>query len=322
MSVATPARPSPPAHRKEPEPRLHLSHRLAERGVDRTLWLLLPGVVFLIALFIYPLLYGLGLSFQPIKGTDPLANYKQFFSDHLQRDTIGTTLRISLPPALLNVLVAVPIAYRLRGRVRGKRLLTTFLVIPITLGTVLTAEGMLKFFNPTGGWFNKTLSALGLTSPDGGALVRVIAGDVAGHQGPGVTHTPITLVHATLTPGASLTLPWRPEFNALVYALAGRGTVGRELRSIRMGQLAAFGQGDALTVAADATQESRSPTLDVLVLGGRPIGEPVVAYGPFVMNTKDQIVQAIVDYQAGRLGSVPAVALMPHGHVRAETEGE
>src|SRR2546423_7376476 len=168
MSVATPARPSPPAHRKEPEPRLHLSHRLAERGVDRTLWLLLPGVVFLIALFIYPLLYGLGLSFQPIKGTDPLANYKQFFSDHLQRDTIGTTLRISLPPALLNVLVAVPIAYRLRGRVRGKRLLTTFLVIPITLGTVLTAEGMLKFFNPTGGWFNKTLSALGLTSPDGG----------------------------------------------------------------------------------------------------------------------------------------------------------
>jgi len=161
-----------------------------------------------------------------------------------------------------------------------------------------------------------------LTSPDGGALVRVIAGDVAGHQGPGVTHTPITLVHATLTPGASLTLPWRPEFNALVYALAGRGTVGREPRSIRMGQLAAFGQGDALTVAADATQESRSPTLDVLVLGGRPIGEPVVAYGPFVMNTKDQIVQAIVDYQAGRLGSVPAVALMPHGHVRAETEGE
>jgi redox-sensitive bicupin YhaK (pirin superfamily) len=104
--------------------------------------------------------------------------------------------------------------------------------------------------------------------------------------------------------------------------LAGRGTVGRELRSIRMGQLAAFGQGDALTVAADATQETRSPTLDVLVLGGRPIGEPVVAYGPFVMNTKEQIVQAIVDYQAGRLGSIPAEAIMPHGDVRAETEGD
>src|SRR2546423_8026518 len=103
MSIATPARPSPPAHRKEPEARLHLSHRLAERGIDRTLLLLLPGVVFLIALFIYPLLYGLGLSFQPLKGTDPLANYKTFFTDHLQRDTIGTTLRISLPAALLNV---------------------------------------------------------------------------------------------------------------------------------------------------------------------------------------------------------------------------
>src|SRR5216117_2101067 len=65
-----------------------------------------------------------------------------------------------------------------------------------------------------------------LSSPDGGALVRVIAGEVAGHAGPGSTHTPITLVHATVSPGASLTLPWRPDFNALVYALGGRGTVG------------------------------------------------------------------------------------------------
>jgi putative spermidine/putrescine transport system permease protein len=177
MTVAPPppAPPPPaparaPAHRREPEPRLHLSHRLAERGVDRTLLLLVPGVVFLIALFIYPLMYGLGLSFQPIKGTDPLANYRNFFTDHLQRDTIGTTLRISLPPALFNVLVSVPIAYRMRGRMRGKRLLTTVLVIPITLGTVLTAEGMLKFFDTSGGWFNQTLKALHLVSADGVAL--------------------------------------------------------------------------------------------------------------------------------------------------------
>jgi redox-sensitive bicupin YhaK (pirin superfamily) len=156
-----------------------------------------------------------------------------------------------------------------------------------------------------------------LTSPDGGALVRVIAGEIAGHPGPGVTHTPIALVHATLSPGASLTLPWRRDFNALVYVLAGRGTVGGDRRSIRMGQLAVFGPGDALTVAADATQETRSPALDVLVLGGRPIGEPVVAYGPFVMNTKDQIVQAIVDHQAGRLGSIPAA----HADVRGEASG-
>ncbi len=156
-----------------------------------------------------------------------------------------------------------------------------------------------------------------LTSPDGGALVRVIAGELAGHPGPGVTHTPITLVHATLSPGASLTLPWREDFNALVYTLAGMGSVGAERRPIRMGQLAVFGAGDTLTLTADEAQESRSPTLDVLVLGGRPIREPVVAYGPFVMNTKDEIVQAIVDYQAGRLGSIPAA----HADVRGESPG-
>jgi len=170
MTVAPPA-PSPasaptPARHRAPEPRAHLLHRLAERGVDRTLLLLVPGVVFLIVLFVYPLGYGLGLSFQPVKGTSALDNYSRFFTDHLQRDTIGTTLRISLPPAIFNVLVSVPIAYRLRSRVRGKRLLTTLLVVPITLGTVLTAEGMLKFFDPAGGWFNKTLFALHLTSPE------------------------------------------------------------------------------------------------------------------------------------------------------------
>ena len=91
-----------------------------------------------------------------------------------------------------------------------------------------------------------------LTSPDGGALVRVIAGDVAGHPGPGVTYTPITLLHATLQPGAQLHLPWRSDFNALVYVLAGSGTVGADQRPVRTGQLAVFGAGDALTVGAAA----------------------------------------------------------------------
>ncbi len=149
-------------------------------------------------------------------------------------------------------------------------------------------------------------------SPDGGALVRVIAGEVDGHAGPGVTHTPITLVHATLSPGAELSLPWRPDFNALVYALAGQGTVSAAGRPIRMGQLAALGAGDSVRVAADAAQESRSPNLDVLVLGGLPIREPIAAYGPFVMNTRAELVAAFEDFQAGRLGSVPAE---PHpGH--------
>ena len=145
-----------------------------------------------------------------------------------------------------------------------------------------------------------------LTSPDGGALIRVIAGDVAGHDGPGSTHTPISLVHATVEPGAELVLPWPREFNALVYGLSGSGTVGPEARPFHTGQLAVFGAGDALVLRADAAQESRHPALDVLILGGRPIGEPVYAHGPFVMNTRAEIIQAFEDFEAGKLGTVPA----------------
>jgi quercetin 2,3-dioxygenase len=145
-----------------------------------------------------------------------------------------------------------------------------------------------------------------LTSPDGGALVRVIAGDVAVHQGPGSTHTPISLVHVTLQPGAEVVLPWPEEFNALVYVLSGRGTVGTEARPIHTGQLAVHGPGAALTLRSDASQESRHPALDVLVLGGRPIREPVYAHGPFVMNTRAEIIQAFEDFEAGKLGTVPA----------------
>jgi redox-sensitive bicupin YhaK (pirin superfamily) len=151
-----------------------------------------------------------------------------------------------------------------------------------------------------------------LSSPDGGALLRVIAGKVAGHQGPGVTYTPISLLHATLAPRAQLRLPWRPDFNALVYVLAGSGSVGTRRHPVRMGQLAVYGPGDVITVAADTAQESRHQQLDVLVLGGQPIREPVAAYGPFVMNTRAELIQAFEDYQAGRLGSIPAE---PHpGH--------
>jgi hypothetical protein len=145
-----------------------------------------------------------------------------------------------------------------------------------------------------------------LTSPDGGALIRVIAGDVAGHRGPGSTHTPISLVHATVEPGAELVLPWPSEFNALVYVLGGHGSVGTEGRPIHTGQLAVHGPGEAIVVRADSEQESRHPALDVLILGGQPIGEPVYAHGPFVMNTRDEIIQAFEDFEAGKLGTVPA----------------
>ena len=140
---------------------LSMRHRLAERGVDGQLLLLLPAMVFVIGLFIYPFLYGLGLSFQPAKGGGAFADYQRFFSDSFQRDTIWKTLRLSVPAALFNVLASVPIAYRMRGRFRGKRLVTTLLVVPITLGTVLTAQGLLNFLGPAG-WFNRTLIERGL----------------------------------------------------------------------------------------------------------------------------------------------------------------
>jgi len=145
------------------------------------------------------------------------------------------------------------------------------------------------------------------SSLDGGALIRVIAGEVAGHQGPGSTYSPMTLVHATLSPGAHVVLPWRSDYNALAYVMAGRATVGIEQRPVATGQLTVFGPGDAISIGADAVQESRSPNVDVLILGGRPIRESVAWMGPFVMNTREEVLQAVADYQAGRLGSIPAV---------------
>ena len=156
-----------------------------------------------------------------------------------------------------------------------------------------------------------------LTSDDGGALVRVIAGDVAGHAGPGRTHTPISLVHATVSPGARLVLPWRPDFNALVYVLAGQGFVGSGRRPVRKGQLALLGAGDHLRVDAATSQPLAEPDLEVLVLGGLPIREPVAWAGPFVMNTRTEVIQAFEDFQAGKLGSIPAV----HGAPTTLTEG-
>jgi len=134
----------------------------------------------------------------------------------------------------------------------------------------------------------------------------VIAGDVAGAHGPGVTHTPISMAHVTVAPGARLELPWEPSYNALVYALAGSGTVGEEGAPLREGQLAVLDAGGHLVVTASARTDGRADALDVLVLGGEPIGEPVATYGPFVMNTRDELAQAYEDFQAGRLGTIPA----------------
>jgi hypothetical protein len=147
-------------------------------------------------------------------------------------------------------------------------------------------------------------------STDGGALVRVIAGEVDGFAGPGTTHTPIALAHATVAPGAQLHLPWNPAYNALVYVLAGRGSVGsngdgQTAATFKTGQLAVLGAGDFIAVSADSEQDLATPALEVLVLGGVPIGQPVAWMGPFVMNTQDQLRQAIEDFQAGRMGQIP-----------------
>ncbi|MBI4305866.1 MAG: pirin family protein [Chloroflexi bacterium] len=150
-----------------------------------------------------------------------------------------------------------------------------------------------------------------LSSDDGGAWVRLIAGEVGDYKGPGATWTPIAYAHATVTPGARLQVPWRPDFNALVYVLSGRGTAGPSTQSIREGQLAILGPGAALQIQADAQQDGHARNLDALLLGGLPIREPVAFYGPFVMNTHEEIAQAISDYRAGRMGTVPATTLAP-----------
>ena len=148
-----------------------------------------------------------------------------------------------------------------------------------------------------------------LSSSDGGALMRVIAGALGGHQGPGSTWTPIDLVHASVSPGARLRLPWRPDFNALAYVLAGSGSAGAEERPLAADQLAVFGPGDALTLRAAARPDGPSATLEVLLLGGLPIREPIYHYGPFVMNSHEEIVQAVEDYQRGRMGTIPATSI-------------
>ena len=145
-----------------------------------------------------------------------------------------------------------------------------------------------------------------VTNDQGDAIVRIIAGSLGEFDGPGVTHTPITLVHASIMPGGSLVLPWNPAYNALTYVLAGAGTVGLDRAALNEGQMALHVDGDFVVLSANDSQDSRTSAYEVLILGGEPIREPVAAYGPFVMNTRDELQKAFEDYQAGRLGQIPA----------------
>jgi len=137
-----------------------LRHRLAERGLDRTALLVLPALVTIVALFVYPFIYGIELSLQPSSG-GPLSEYRDFFADAYQRGSLLISLKLGLPAALINVAAAVPVAYRMRGRMRGKRAITILLLLPITFGSVLMAEGLLAFLGPSG-WVNRLLVDVGL----------------------------------------------------------------------------------------------------------------------------------------------------------------
>lgn len=151
-----------------------------------------------------------------------------------------------------------------------------------------------------------------VTSADGGALLRILAGELDGHRGPGISHTPIVITHLTLLPGAQIEIPWREDFNALAYVLAGRGSIGPDGHPIQTGQNVVLIDGNVLQITAHASQDANAPQLEMFIIGGLPLREPVIQYGPFVMNTKDEIVQAFEDFQSGRFGQIPMHAIQPH----------
>jgi len=131
------------------------------RGAGRSgvLFLLAPALVFIVLLFLYPFAYGLFLSLTKADGTFTFGNYIRFFADARDLRTIWTTLSISVPVTFINVGLAVPFSYYMRRGVRGEKVITFFLIVPITLGTVLISEGMLSYMGPNG-WLNQLLMAL------------------------------------------------------------------------------------------------------------------------------------------------------------------
>lgn len=160
-----------------------------------------------------------------------------------------------------------------------------------------------------------------VTTSQADAVLRIIGGKLGDFAGPGDTHSPMTMVHASLAPGARAVIPWPSEYNCLVYVLGGAGTVGAEQRPVQTGNMTVFGSGDVFTVAADDRQDTRTEAMEVLFLGGLPIGEPVAWHGPFVMNTNEEIRDAYDDFQRGKLGSIPRDhPLAPTNEISVETD--
>ena len=151
-----------------------------------------------------------------------------------------------------------------------------------------------------------------VTTSDGGALIRVLAGEVAGHKGPGISHTPLSITHVTVAPGAQADIPWREDFNALAYVLAGEGSVGPSGHPVQTGQMAVLIGGDTVRLRANEIQNGKDKNLEVFLIGGMPLHERVFMYGPFVMSSQEEVMQAVEDYQKGRFGQIPVDAIMPH----------
>ena len=137
---------------------------------------------------------------------------------------------------------------------------------------------------------------------DGLVIAKVIAGEVLGIKAGIETRTPITYVHFTLQPGASVTQQVPKEYNAFVYVSGGQGLFGSEKQVARRGQIITFGKdGEEVEIRAIIDTSS---ALDVLFIAGKPLNEPIARYGPFVMNRREEIMEAIADYQNGSMGKI------------------
>lgn len=137
------------------------ANRPGSRWKDPAFWMLAPATLFILLVFVYPFIDGLILSFHPMNNGGALVNYAAFFADPHLWQTIGTTMELALPATLINVSLAVPLAYRLRNKTPYQKIATTIITVPLTLGTVLIAQGMLSYFGPNG-WFSQLVQFLHL----------------------------------------------------------------------------------------------------------------------------------------------------------------
>jgi redox-sensitive bicupin YhaK (pirin superfamily) len=140
----------------------------------------------------------------------------------------------------------------------------------------------------------------------GDVTANVIAGKAQGVSAVIETRIPIIYVHFTLQPGASIVQPVPKEYNTFAYVIGGQGVFGinNNQKEVHRGQIVIF-ERNGEQVEVKASKDTKSP-FDILLVGGIPINEPIVRYGPFVMNTKEEVYQAIEDYRSGLMGTIRA----------------